>query len=246
MATLVETPDDHDGPGPEVAQQGRDVGAVHRRQPPDAGGEHVAVGGLDPVHELGALAPRASCVLGPFAAPWNRGALVLAPRRSARVAAMQCRIPHPAARPVATSRPTFSTRPVAFADSASAGSRLRSPITPFWHSWVSTTVLAGATSSDSCMADTVVRGRARAAGWRRRAVVVVGRVLHHRDHPGLHEPGGAHDLAGAGDLGDLDHARDRWSSRPAARRGSPRSRRYGSPPRPVPRRPRPGHPSRAT
>ena len=31
-------------------------------------------------------------------------------------------------------------------------------------------------------------------------------VLDHRDHPGLHEAGGAHDLAGAGDLGDLDHA----------------------------------------
>src|SRR3954451_22943656 len=134
--------------------------------------------------------------------PWKSGALVLAPRRSSRVAAMQWSTPQPAARPVVTSRLTFSTRPIVFADSASAGRRLNSPMTPFWHSCVSTTVDSGATRSASCMERNLpLELEERLLDG---SLTVVGRVLDHRDDPCLHEPVGAHDLAGAGHLGDLD------------------------------------------
>ena len=58
-------------------------------------------------------------------------------------------------------------------------------MTPFWHSWVSTTVLSGTTRSASCMGGTLsleaqagLVGGGRALGGRR---AVVGGVLDDRD-----------------------------------------------------------------
>ena len=155
MATLVDTPAITTVLAPRLRSSvGTSVPFTGDRPPMRVEKRSLSAASMPSISSVpslpGVIGPGPSCLA--FAAPWKSGALVLAPRRSSRVAAMQCRTPQPAARPVVTSRLTFPTSPVASADSASAGSRLRWPMTPFWHSWVRTTVDSGTTSSASFMA----------------------------------------------------------------------------------------------
>src|SRR5689334_4943007 len=207
MATLVDTPAITTVLAPRLRSNvGTSVPLTGERPPMRVENRSLAADSMPSISSVpgppGDMGPGPSSALR--AVPRNSGAFVLAPRRSARVAAMQCRIPQPAARPVVTNRFTFSTKPISLADSARAGRRLRSPMTPFWHSCVRTTVDSGATRSASCMTGNLslqLQERLLHRGF-----AVVGRMLDDGDHPRLHEPGGAHHLAGAGDLGDLDHA----------------------------------------
>ena len=59
---------------------------------------------------------------------------------------MQCTTGTPAARAAAHSRAPFGIT-VAAADAASSGSTESAPITPFWHSLVTTAVCAGSSNA---------------------------------------------------------------------------------------------------
>ena len=88
---------------------------------------------------------------GVFSIPWNSRALWFDPLPSARRAATQCTTGTPARRAAAARRAALGII-VGRAISASWGSAARSPITPFWHSWVTSTVCEGSTRAARSMA----------------------------------------------------------------------------------------------